>query len=90
MDGTIERRENTVAKQICIRMKREAYIQKPKGGGGYGEPTGINLNNLSTAVKTAVGVAIGIGIYEVVKWGTAVFFAPETLGGSLAAAAATP
>jgi RHS repeat-associated protein len=40
--------------------------------------------------QVGLGVAIGIGVYETIKWGAAIFFAPETLGGSLGAAAATP
>lgn len=40
--------------------------------------------------NVGIGVAIGIGIYETVKWGAAIFLAPETLGASLPAAAALP
>jgi len=64
--------------------------EKPKGGGGYGEPIGINLNTLNNVVKTGVGVAIGIAIYEGVKWIVAAVLAPETAGASLAVATATP
>jgi hypothetical protein len=60
-------------------------VQNPKGG-GY---TPV-YPSVSTTVKVGVGVAIGVGIWETVKWGAAILAAPETLGGSLGAAAVTP
>jgi hypothetical protein len=42
------------------------------------------------AKVTGAGIAILIGTYEAIKWGTAVFFAPETLGGSIGVATITP
>jgi hypothetical protein len=70
--------------------KKGNVYEKPKGGLGPGDPIGINLNNLSTAVKTGIGVAIGIGIYEGVKWIAATILAPETGGISWGIAAGTP
>ncbi|PUZ19584.1 toxin 33 [Chitinophaga costaii] len=73
--------------------------EKPKGGLGPGDPIGINLNNLfstppagglSPAGKIGTGVVVGVAIYEVIKWGAAILLVPETFGGSLGAAAATP
>ncbi|BAU53127.1 DUF6443 domain-containing protein [Mucilaginibacter gotjawali] len=49
------------------------------------------MGGLSPQAKaTGTGVAILIGGYEVIKWGAAIFFAPETLGGSIGAASMTP
>jgi hypothetical protein len=74
--------------------KRDLYkdqygniYEKPKGGIGDGEPIGININNLQTVGTVAV---IAIVAYEVVKWGVAAFFVPETAGGSLVVAGALP
>ncbi len=60
-------------------------------------PIGINLNKLNfssnlqkTVFNVGVGVVAGIATYEVIKWGTAIFLVPETLGGSLGVAAALP
>jgi hypothetical protein len=47
-------------------------------------------NNGENVTKVGMGTVIAIGAYEVVKWGIAAFTAPETLGGSLAGAAALP
>lgn len=47
-------------------------------------------NNIGNATKIGMGAVIAIGAYETVKWGVAAFLAPETLGGSLGVAAATP
>ncbi len=49
-----------------------------------------NRNNLNNAAKVGTGVVVGIGLYEVAKWGIAAAFAPETAGGSLVVAGAAP
>jgi hypothetical protein len=70
---------------------REGNVyQKPKGGNGPGEPIGVNLNDLNNFSKVGVVVTGGFILYEVVKWGVAIFLAPETLGGSLGAATIIP
>ena len=79
--------------QFDLYKDRKGNIyQKPKGGDGYGEPIGVNLNNLITqpVVKTGMWVAIGIAVWEGVKWTAATLAAPETFGSSLAGAAALP
>ncbi|MBS1948774.1 MAG: hypothetical protein JST47_13505, partial [Bacteroidetes bacterium] len=81
---------NAPAIDLYKDRKGNVY-EKPKGGSGYGEPIGINLNNLSNAVKaTEIAVVIGVGIYEGVKWLAAVVLAPETAGASIAVATVTP
>jgi hypothetical protein len=51
--------------------------EKPKGGGGYGEPIGINLNNLfstppaggmSPAAKVGVGIGVGYLIWKAIEF----------------------
>jgi len=64
--------------------------EKPKGGVGEGEPIGINIKDLNVVGKGVVIGVAAVAVYEVVKWGVAIVLAPETLGGSLAAAAAVP
>jgi len=58
---------------------------------GDAEKGGDTSKRFAEAGSTAV-VAVGTGVmlWEIGKWATAIFFAPETLGGSLAAAAVTP
>jgi hypothetical protein len=49
------------------------------------------MGGLSPQAKaTGKGVAILIGGYEAIKWGAAIFFAPETFGGSIEVATMTP
>ena len=60
-------------------------VQDPKGG-GY---TPV-YPSVETTVTVGVGAVIGIVIWETVKWSGAVLAAPETFGGSLVLAGATP
>jgi hypothetical protein len=91
--------------QVDLYKDRKGNVyEKPKGGDGYGEPIGINLNNLipnfstppaggispTTMVKAGVGTAIGIGLYEFGKWAIATVLAPETGGASFGVAAVLP
>ncbi len=57
------------------------------GGSGGGKGNGSTFSNLAKAGGLAL---LGYGLYEGVKWGAGIFFAPETAGGSLLLAAATP
>ena len=52
-------------------------------GGGY-------ENVYPTVTKVVTVVVVAVVVYEVVKWGVAIFLAPETFGGSLGVAAAMP
>ena len=49
-----------------------------------------NKKKVKKAMLGVGGVALGIGLWEGVKWTIAVLAAPETLGGSVAAAAVIP
>ena len=60
-------------------------VQDEKGGGYTPVYPAV-----STAVKVDTGVIVGVALYEIGKWGLAIFLAPETLGGSLVVAGATP
>ena len=67
------------------------YNKRRSPGGKFNEEDKKKDIRLSTQAKaTGIGVVILIGTYETVKWGAAIFFAPETLGGSLGAAAVAP
>ena len=53
-------------------------------------PGGNYENVYPTATTVVTTVVVGVVVYEVVKWGAAILLAPETLGGSLGAAAVMP
>ena len=66
---------NAPAIDLYKDRKGNVY-EKPQGGSGYGEPIGININNLfssppvggmSPAAKVGVGVGAGIGVYLIWK-----------------------
>lgn len=50
----------------------------------------VSPRPLVTPKDVGVGIVIGIGLYETIKWATAIFLIPETGGGSIPAAAALP
>lgn len=61
-------------------------LKDPEGEGAPEKES----DGAKTAKRVGFWALVGVGAWEVAKWGTAVFFAPETLGGSLAGAAALP
>jgi RHS repeat-associated protein len=65
------------------------YNTNKSPGAKYKEQDQANFNS-AQATRTGFWTIVGIGAYEVAKWGLATFLAPETGGLSYAVAAETP
>jgi len=55
------------------------WVRQRKDGNGWDNI----YPEINTANAIGIGVAIGVGLWEGVKWGTAILGAPETGGASL-------